>query len=65
MSSAGTGRRVGRVLLAIVSVAVLVLTVVGAGVTVLMGQLQSNNTTIDINKNNNTTPNSAPQNNID
>jgi len=51
MSSTGTTRHVGRVLLAIVSVAILVLTVIGAGVTVLMGQLQGNITAVDISEN--------------
>ncbi len=51
MSSTGRSRHVGRVLLAILSVAVLVLTVIGAGVTVLMGQLQGNITAVDISEN--------------
>lgn len=65
MSSAGTGRRVGRVLLAILSAAVLVVTVIGAGVSVLMGQLQGNITAVDISENVDTAPSAAPLNVVD
>ena len=53
MSTPGSaaGRRVGRILLSIVSVLVLLTTVVGAGVTVVMGQLQGNITAVDISEN--------------
>lgn len=51
MSPAGSPRRIGRVLLAIASSAVLILTVIGAGVSVLMGQLQGNITAVDISDN--------------
>lgn len=44
-------RRLPRVLLAIVSALVLVVTVIGAGVTVVMGQLQGNITAVDISDN--------------
>lgn len=43
-----TGRRVARIVLAVVSALVLVATVVGAGVSVVMGQLQGNITAIDV-----------------
>ncbi len=50
MSSArpSSARRVSRVLLTILSAMVLVATVVGAGVSVVMGQLQGNITAVDI-----------------
>jgi LCP family protein required for cell wall assembly len=51
MSNGGAARRVGRVLLTIVSVMVLLVTVVGAGVTVVMGQLQGNITAVDVSEN--------------
>lgn len=51
MSPAGSPRRIGRALLAIASSAVLILTVIGAGVSVLMGQLQGNITAVDISDN--------------
>ncbi len=51
MASAGSGRRVGRVLLTMLSVIVLLVTVVGAGVSVVMGQLQGNITAIDVSEN--------------
>jgi len=65
MTSAGTGRRLGRVLLAIASAAVLVLTVIGAGVSVLMGQLQGNITAVDISENVDTEASAAPLNVVD
>jgi len=49
--SASGGRRLPRVLLAVASALVLVLTVIGAGVSVVMGQLQGNITAIDISEN--------------
>jgi LCP family protein required for cell wall assembly len=51
MTSAGASRHVGRVLLTILSVMVLLATVVGAGVSVVMGQLQGNITAVDISEN--------------
>ena len=53
MSSSGSGtrRHVGRVLVTILSVMVLLTTVVGAGVSVVMGQLQGNITAIDVSEN--------------
>ncbi len=51
MSSAGTGRHVGRVLVAIVSALVLVATIAGAGISVVMNQLQGNITAVDISEN--------------
>jgi LCP family protein required for cell wall assembly len=51
MSSSGSGRHVGRVLVTIVSVMVLLTTVVGAGVTVVKGQLESNITVVDVSEN--------------
>ena len=50
MSSARptASRHVSRVVLAVVSALILVATVVGAGVTVVMGQLQGNITAVDI-----------------
>ena len=65
MTAAGQGRHVGRVLLAIVSVAVLVLTVIGAGVSVLMGQLQGNITAVDISENVDGEAVAAPLNVVD
>lgn len=50
-SRSGTGRHVGRVLVTIVSVMVLLTTVVGAGVSVVMGQLQGNITAVDVSEN--------------
>ena len=51
MPPAGSSRSVGRVLLALASSVVLLLTVIGAGVSVLMGQLQGNITALDISEN--------------
>jgi LCP family protein required for cell wall assembly len=51
MSRAGSGRHVGRILLTVLSVLVLLMTVVGAGVSVVMGQLQGNITAVDISEN--------------
>ena len=53
MSSSGSGtrRHVGRVLVTILSVMVLLTTVVGAGVSVVMGQLQGNITAVDVSEN--------------
>ena len=48
MSSSGSGRHVGRVLVTILSVMVLLTTVVGAGVTVVKGQLESNIPVVDV-----------------
>ena len=50
-SGSGTGRHVGRVLVTILSVMVLLTTVVGAGVTVVKGQLESNITVVDVSEN--------------
>lgn len=50
-SGSGTGRHVGRVLVTILSVMVLLTTVVGAGVSVVMGQLQGNITAVDVSEN--------------
>ena len=50
-SGSGTGRHIGRVLVTILSVMVLLTTVVGAGVSVVMGQLQGNITAIDVSEN--------------
>jgi len=50
-SGPATGRRVSRVLVTILSVAVLLTTVVGAGVSVVMGQLQGNITALDVSEN--------------
>lgn len=65
MTSAGHRGSIGRVLLAILSVGVLVLTVIGAGVTVLMGQLQGNITAVDISENVDTESTAAPLNVVD
>lgn len=51
MARSGSPRRIGRVLLAVASSLVLILTVIGAGVSVLMGQLQGNITAVDISDN--------------
>jgi LCP family protein required for cell wall assembly len=51
MSRSGAGRRLSLVLLTIVSVMVLLTTVVGAGVSVVMNQLQGNITAVDISEN--------------
>ena len=51
MTTAGASRHVGRILLTILSVMVLLATVVGAGVSVVMGQLQGNITAVDISEN--------------
>ena len=51
MTSSGSGRHVGRVLVTILSVMVLLTTVVGAGVTVVKGQLESNITVVDVSEN--------------
>ena len=53
MSATGVRRRsrLPRVLLAIVSALVLVVTLIGAGVTVVMGRLQGNITAVDISEN--------------
>jgi LCP family protein required for cell wall assembly len=51
MSTTSSRRRLPRVLLAIVSALVLVVTIIGAGVTVVMGQLQGNITAVDISEN--------------
>jgi LCP family protein required for cell wall assembly len=53
MSTTGVRRRsrLPRVLLALVSAMVLVVTVIGAGVTVVMGRLQGNITAVDISEN--------------
>lgn len=53
MSASGvrSRRRLPRVVLAIVSALVLIVTVIGAGVTVVMGQLQGNITAVDISDN--------------
>src|SRR5262245_21681246 len=53
MSASGVRprRRLPRVLVAIVSALVPVVTVIGAGVTVVMGQLQGNITAVDISDN--------------
>ncbi len=64
MSSTGA-RRIGTVLLAIVSVGVLVVTVLGAGVGVYQGQLQGNITTVDISENVATESTAAPLNVVD
>jgi LCP family protein required for cell wall assembly len=50
-SGSGTGRHVGRILVTILSVMVLLTTVVGAGVSVVMGQLQGNITAVDVSEN--------------
>jgi LCP family protein required for cell wall assembly len=62
MSRSGprTGRHVSRVLLTILSVLVLLTTVVGAGVSVVMGQLQGNITAVDISENTGPVDTSAP-----
>ncbi|MFY9231141.1 MAG: LCP family protein [Candidatus Nanopelagicales bacterium] len=60
-----SGGGVGRILLALVSAAVLVLTVIGAGVSVLMGQLQGNITAVDISDNVTSDPTTAPLNAVD
>ena len=53
MSSSGSGtrRHVGRILVTILSVMVLLTTVVGAGVSVVMGQLQGNIKAVDVSEN--------------
>ncbi len=51
MARSGSPRRIGRALLAVASSLVLILTVIGAGVSVLMGQLQGNITSVDISEN--------------
>lgn len=48
MTSTTPGRHVGRVVLTVLSVMVLLVTVVGAGYTVVKGQLQGNITVLDI-----------------
>jgi LCP family protein required for cell wall assembly len=50
-SGSGTSRHVGRVLVTIVSAMVLLTTVIGAGVTVVKGQLESNITVVDVSEN--------------
>ena len=62
MSSAGTGRRVGRALLAVVSALVLIATVAGAGISVVMNQLSGNITAVDVSENVEVAPVDAPVN---
>jgi LCP family protein required for cell wall assembly len=50
-SGASSRRRVSRVVLTVLSVMVLLTTIVGAGVTVVMGQLQGNITAVDVSEN--------------
>ena len=48
MTSTTPGRHVGRVVLTVLSVMVLLVTVAGAGYTVIKGQLQGNITVLDV-----------------
>jgi LCP family protein required for cell wall assembly len=59
-SGARPGRHVSRVLLTILSALVLLTTVVGAGVSVVMGQLQGNITAVDVSENTGQVDTSAP-----
>ena len=61
MTRSSSGRHVGRVLLTLLSVMVLLATVVGAGVSVVMGQLQGNITAVDISENTGAGPVSAAE----
>lgn len=60
MSSTGT-RRASRVILSVLSAMVLLTTVVGAGVSVVMNQLQGNITSMDISEDLGTTPGVDPR----
>lgn len=62
MSSAGTGRRIGRALLAVVSALVLIATVAGAGISVVMNQLSGNITAVDVSDNVTVAASGAPVN---
>jgi LCP family protein required for cell wall assembly len=48
VSSARASRHIGRIVLSVMSALILVATVVGAGVSVVMGQLQGNIKTVDV-----------------
>ena len=61
MTTAGTGRHVGRVVVTVLSVLVLLTTVVGAGVSVVMGQLQGNITAVDVSETLGIDPKSAAE----
>jgi LCP family protein required for cell wall assembly len=61
MKAGRTGRHIGRVALTIVSVLVLLTTVVGAGVSVVMGQLEGNITAVDVSENLGIDPKSAAE----
>ena len=59
-SGASSGRHASRIVLTVLSVMVLLTTVVGAGVSVVMGQLQGNITAVDVSENLGTIPSDKP-----